>query len=729
MRKNVEIVRMAIDKIVHMLSGMNIEVTQRGDRAFVTHDTRTGRPTRVNIPYLPDGASDELIYSTQGFLDHEVAHVLFTDPAARAKAANDGGELLDSVHNMVEDCFIERMMAKRFKGSGVNLSNVRKMVFQKQVTPSIDALRSNPDATEADWFKRVNIIMMRAMSGHPECQEVMDDGLWEKVPNVTKALHFFERDIQKCKNSWDTLALAQRVIDAVKDLVKEDPPEQEDDSSGQSDGDQCEKPSKGKSQSSQQQSEEGEADDSGDASESEDQSESQESDEEGAQGGADASSDDAEDGDEGSSGSKSKSSGKDDEGEAGEDESEADGDSGDDDVEEDGVGESDNSDDSEEGDDETSGDEASDDDGDDSNSSEGDEDGDDSDGEADGATEQDTGEASAGEVELMLKAFEEMPDFMEMAQAHVSKVYQEDIDDMTYGKWLIFSREYDEPQPFEAAKACTQDSLDKMTRTVDKMIGPMAKHLERLLMAKKRNIFEPGRRSGRLHSAALHRLKANDDRVFRRKHEMRMKNTAVEILTDMSGSMGGHKIEVAAYASYAIAQMLQRVNIASEVMTFSTRDVPGAYAREMQAAEQRIGRMFSHRGACNHYLIKGFNERMSPDVLKRFAHLGAGGGHMWTNCDPESVDVAARRLAYRQEERRVLLVLSDGHPSFAGDRTAGDARLKEVIKNAEGAGMEVVGIGITDDSVRKYYPKCVVIQNVDDLPSAIMGELQRILMK
>ena len=75
MRKDIEIIRQAIVKVTQMLAGQKIKVTQQGADAFVTWDKR-GKPLRVNVPYLPDNASSDLIAAVQGFLDHEVAHIL-----------------------------------------------------------------------------------------------------------------------------------------------------------------------------------------------------------------------------------------------------------------------------------------------------------------------------------------------------------------------------------------------------------------------------------------------------------------------------------------------------------------------------------------------------------------------------------------------------------------------------------------------------------------------------
>lgn len=741
MQTNVNIIRQAITKVTQMLSGMNVEVTQRGDQAFVKYDTRTGGVIRVNIPYLPDGASDELIAATQGFLDHEVAHILFTDPKAGVEAHAES-KRLGITHNIVEDCFIERLMQLRFKGSGVNLGNVRKLVFDTRKRPVVDAMIAAGVSDEVEWFKVLNITMLRAWAGHEECLDFMNDGdKWAHMPNVTKALSFFEHEIGKCKSSWDTLELARKVLEALRDMNQDDAMDQEGgpgdgDDSDSEPGDESGEEGQGESSSTPETDEESEGQSSQASDEEEDQS----------QGGADeaeADNDgsDQEDGDESDAGSsgdqdnEESSEGspngssdeseeeQEDEGSSGAQDNEDNEDDAEDEGEESGASDSDDSDEdetdeSEDGADSSDEDEGSD--GDDGESS--DDDGDQTDEEG-GKTGQDT--------ELYLDAMESSQDFEKELSAEISKVYQDQAKDGEFGKWLVFSRENNEPKPFKLSRHFTDRDLNRMFDSVNNMIGPMAKQLERLILAKKRSIFEPGKRSGRLHAANLHRLKAGDDRVFRRKYEHKLKDTAVEILIDMSGSMYGPKMEIAAHSGYALAQMLQRVNIPCEVFSFSTVHPGGNYAREMDEAEARIGRMFSQQDVCNHLLLKGWNERMTPEVARRFADLGAlhQSEHMATNCDPESVETGARRLALREEERKIMMVLSDGHPAFYGDEGAGFNRLKSIVKDIESAGMEVVGIGIEDAAVRNFYPKAVVLNSASDLPKAIMGEMQRMLLK
>lgn len=673
MTRNVETIRHAISTVTQMLAGMDVRVTQRGDQAMVEYHAKTGKPVRVNIPYLPDGASEQLIAAVQGFLDHEVAHVLYSDPKAIADAYNES-KRLGVTHNIVEDCYIEAKMTKRFKGSGLNLGNVRKLVFDTRSRPKIDQLIAQGQTDELTMFKSLSTTVFRALAGHQECVDFLDDGdKWQFMPNVVKALSFFPHDIAKCQNSFDTLELARKSLKALKDMYDEsdqdqdqgqDQNNQDDDNDGDDQGQ-----GQGKSQKKQKPQDDDEEDD-GDEQKS--QGKSKGGEEEDKQGDADGS----------------------------DDEDDADGDGKDDE--------------SDDGDDDSKSDE--------SKSNDGDEDGEDETSPEGDDEKQDT--------EMFLDAMEDAQDFESDLSAEVTKVYQDQSAKGQFGEWIIFSREYDEPTIYDA-EGCPAEAVSEMNDHVNSMIGPMAKQLERLILARKRSMFEPGKRSGRLHSANLHRLSTGDDRIFRRKFETKIKDTAVEILTDMSGSMSGDKMKTAAHSSYALAQMLQRVSIPCEVMTFTTGSGSPEYRKEMQEAINRLGRTFSHTGVCTHHILKGFNERIDSNVSKRFAHLGDGHGNRWmgANCDPESVYAAGVRLARRPEERKILMVLSDGHPAFSGDGAAGFDRLKEVVKTCEMSGMDVIGIGIQDTAVRNFYPKCVVIQRATDLPATIMGEMKGMLLR
>jgi cobalamin biosynthesis protein CobT len=263
------------------------------------------------------------------------------------------------------------------------------------------------------------------------------------------------------------------------------------------------------------------------------------------------------------------------------------------------------------------------------------------------------------------------------------------------------------------------------------MVAPMQKDIERMMAARSQVLKVPGYRSGRMHSGSLHRLRTGDDRVFRRLQEHKSPETAVTLLIDNSGSMSGEKIKMAMSAGYALSSTLQRVNIKHEVIGFTTMQPRGVkdWQEQQEAEEERIGRHFSRMGALYHPIYKDVNERLTPEVKRRFA-IAPYTCPMSGNTDGEAVRFAGNRLALRTEPRKVLIVLSDGHP-------AGMSRFPEeiysdlhrAVEECEKKRIETIGVGIMDDSVRTFYPKAVVLKDLAELPKQVMKELKGILQQ
>jgi cobalamin biosynthesis protein CobT len=272
--------------------------------------------------------------------------------------------------------------------------------------------------------------------------------------------------------------------------------------------------------------------------------------------------------------------------------------------------------------------------------------------------------------------------------------------------------------------------VEELDERTSHMVAPMQKDIERMMAARSQVLKVPGYRSGRLHSGSLHRLRTGDDRVFRRVEEHKSQETAVTLLIDNSGSMSGEKIKMAMSAGYALSATLQRVNIKHEVIGFTTMEPRGVknYVEQQEEEEARIGRGFSRYGALYHPLFKDFNERLSPEVKRRFATapytLRMGG-----NTDGEAVRFAGNRLALRTEPRKVLIVLSDGHPAGMSrfpDEIYSD--LHKAVEECEKKKIETIGVGIMDKAVKDFYPKHIVLKDLAELPKQVMKELKGILL-
>ncbi|MCL1415217.1 cobalamin biosynthesis protein CobT, partial [Escherichia coli] len=132
--KEVQDFRDSVKRVVALLSGKNIPVAERGDDAYVRYND-DGEPILVNIPSIPDNATPALMNAVRGFLDHEVAHILFTDIRVSNKMREKGRVPSWSLWNALEDVFIERKMGQVFNGTRRNLMATQRLIIEKVFKP------------------------------------------------------------------------------------------------------------------------------------------------------------------------------------------------------------------------------------------------------------------------------------------------------------------------------------------------------------------------------------------------------------------------------------------------------------------------------------------------------------------------------------------------------------------------------------------------------------------
>jgi hypothetical protein len=797
----VMILREVVVKITQLLAGMGLKVTQRGTKAFVGTCKRTHKPEVVNIPYLPDNASKELILAIQGFIDHEVAHILETDFSVHAaidKVTKDYPHLR-AIWNTLEDTFIERQMARRFAGSGYNLERLHEFFLSDITTPVYTAALAKGDADTA--FSALFVPAFRAYSGQRLFQDFMKAGRFDADPVLGPKfarIAPFAAEVPKLKSTWECFELAKQISEALKapppppappqpappppPSEDEEQPENEPQGENGGEGDTPEDEGKGPAEEPQDDtqddaSEDEQSDAAGeekdaDADVSGDEAGGDEASEEEDEGeGASA---DGDDGDAADAAGEAEGAGEDDTGEPGDGASD-DGDDADQDAEADaegdGAGAPEEAGDDQEGagdedegevgaagapgEDQEPGDEGSE--GDDDASAEAGGDGAGQDaqedpgeaepGEGDAPGSAGAGEEDAADDQAGLSEAEEPQkgqgnedpnaggpvglvggaiDYEELLAAKIG----EDVRDMTAtAPYRIYTRDFDKVEPFPTDMKNYQDrwltDLDERTR---QSVGVMQKDIQRMMAARSQSVKVPGFRTGRLHTAGLHRLAAGDDRVFRRLHVNESKDVAVELLIDNSGSMQGIKMDTAMEAGYALSSTLERVGIQHEVIGFTTIWQPWLpESMETRQAAADSGIPYSRYEPIYMPVYKGFDERLTSEVKRRFA-AAPHQDFMGSNVDGESIEMAAWRLMRRKETRKVLIVLSDGNPICDGDIKALRLHLKETVQAVEKRGIETIGIGILTDAPRHYYPKFALLNNAADLPKCVMGELKRILL-
>lgn len=687
-KTNITAIRQSIVAITRALSDKGVEVTQTGNKAFVESDN--GIPKRVNIPYMPESATDELIAAVNGFLDHEVARLLYTDFKVSSNKDGKMNQTSFQIYNVIEDIRVETEMRKRFRGSKKNLDSVSGFFLEKFTLPELTK------ASEAGDTKAVQSVLFvpafRAWSGQEIFADFMDSRWVAMQPIKDKIEHLID-NISKVKSTQASVDLAIEIYAALKSDEEGDSGDSgdTDDDSGEGDADakDSDEPSEDESETETSKTETGGDDDS----------EGEETDEDQDKGEAEDEDADSEDESEGES-EKTSSEHSEDSGDSDADGSEQSGDE----PQDEGV------------------------------SSEGEDDSDPSESDSDVAPDEkgeapDTQPPEKTSMPDIDDLMEGMKDYDDAVADEISDSSADAISDSQYA---VYTEDEDVVEPFKVNSSSWRDEyLEDLEKNTKKMTGPLQKTIERLVIAKTNVRNLPGKTSGRVNPSSLYRLKTGDSRVFRQKEEGQSKDVAVSLVVDCSGSMyWGDAIETAMQSAYALSSVLSKLNISNEVIGFTTREPKNyeKYWKEVHQAEAKMGISYGRTEPIYMPIFKSFDERLGVEQKKRMAYGCKAPDYLRNNVDGESIAIAAGRLSMRGESAKQMFVLSDGRPSAAGDRGKISRHLKKVVKDIASSGINIMGIGIRSHAVDDYYQKKVVIDDVEQLPSLIMSELKNLLV-
>jgi cobaltochelatase CobT len=286
----------------------------------------------------------------------------------------------------------------------------------------------------------------------------------------------------------------------------------------------------------------------------------------------------------------------------------------------------------------------------------------------------------------------------------------------------------------DADKLCDSDELGRLRHLLDQqlshlqsVIARLANRLQRRLLAKQTRAWEFDLEEGILDAARLSRVVTNPvlPLSYKRELEMEFRDTVVSLLIDNSGSMRGRPITVAAMSADILARTLERCGVKVEILGFTTRAWKGGQARERWIAAGKPanpGRLNDLR----HIVYK------PADAPWRRARRNLGlmlrEGILKENIDGEALAWAHNRLLGRPEERRILMVISDGAP--VDDSTLSvnpgnylEKHLREVIREIERQGVvELTAIGIGHD-VTRYYRRAVTIVDAEQLGGVMLERL------
>jgi cobaltochelatase CobT len=347
-------------------------------------------------------------------------------------------------------------------------------------------------------------------------------------------------------------------------------------------------------------------------------------------------------------------------------------------------------------------------------------------------------EASLDDLNIDFENIEQTP---EMADG---TAIDEEIDVLAYpnndyalanNNYSIFTKEYDEIidakdliTPDEAIRLRTQ--LDNLIKPHQTTIGKLANRLQRLLLAQQNTSWNYNLEEGMLDTARLHRVVAKPGYPlsFKQETENNFKDTIVTLLIDNSGSMRGRSISLAAICTDIIGSTLERCQIKTEILGFTTKNWKGGDSKQQwmkQGSQMNPGRLNDIR----HIVYKSADNSWR----RSRKHFGAmlREGLLKENIDGEALVWSHERLVRRNEDRKILIVISDGAPVDDSTLSANneeylDNHLKKIIFEIENdSSVELQAIGIGHD-VTKYYKNAITINRAEELGEVLLEELTKL---
>ncbi len=346
------------------------------------------------------------------------------------------------------------------------------------------------------------------------------------------------------------------------------------------------------------------------------------------------------------------------------------------------------------------------------------------------------GESESAEMEAQAIDSDDQPD-------------DQDVDDDTEGEepyrpqlpfsnnasqdfYKVYANSFDEV--IGATDLCDEEELTRLRAYLDKqlsnlqgVVARLANRLQRRLMAQQNRSWEFDIEEGILDTAKLMRVVIDPMHPlsFKMEKDTNFRDTVVTLLIDNSGSMRGRPITVAATCADILARTLERCGVKTEILGFTTRAWKGGQAREKWLAAGKTanpGRLNDLR----HIIYKAADEPWRR--ARKNLGLMMREGLLKENIDGEALIWAHNRLLGRPEQRRILMVISDGAP--VDDSTLSvnsgnylERHLRQVIGDIEGKSpVELIAIGIGHD-VTRYYKRAVTIVDAEELGGAMTEKL------
>ena len=348
-------------------------------------------------------------------------------------------------------------------------------------------------------------------------------------------------------------------------------------------------------------------------------------------------------------------------------------------------------------------------------------------------SQEETQDASQAQVSMDDEADAEMGEEAEMPEGEApleppapQPISDADPDYKVYATAFdeeIAAEDLAEPVELERLRAYLDQQLEPLKGAVSRL----ANKLQRRLQAQQNRSWEFDREEGILDAGRLARIVASPTTPlsFKVEKDTDFRDTVVTLLLDNSGSMRGRPISIAAICADVMARTLERCDVKVEILGFTTKAWKGGQSREKWLAEGRAA-MPGRLNDLRHIIYKSADapwRRTRPNL-----GLMMKEGLLKENIDGEALEWAHRRMLARREQRKVLMVISDGAPVDDSTLSVNPANylekhLRDVIAMVEKRkAVELVAIGIGHD-VTRYYERAVTITDVEQLAGAMTEQL------
>ena len=318
------------------------------------------------------------------------------------------------------------------------------------------------------------------------------------------------------------------------------------------------------------------------------------------------------------------------------------------------------------------------------------------------------------------------------------KVIQKNINNINKSLYKVYTEEFD--QVAKAEKLESNEEILRLRKNLDQqltgfqdLITKLANKLQRQLLAKQNRSWEFDLEEGQLDSSKLPRIIMDpfNSLSFKKEKDLEFRDTIVTLLIDNSGSMRGRPITIAAICADILSRTLERCAVKVEILGFTTKNWKGGQSREKWNVTKKI----SNPGRLNdlrHIIYKSADAPWRQS--KKNIGLMLKEGLLKENIDGEAILWTYNRIKKRKEERKIIMVISDGAP--VDDSTlsvnSGDyleKHLKQTVKFIEDkTDTEILAIGIGHD-VSRYYSKAIKITDVQELGDVMFDQLSNLFNK